>query len=157
MRRALFALGMIALLGACEQAEQPTQPVERVSEAWVRLPAVEGRPGAAYFTLHGGEASDTLIAVESPVVATIELHESMSMDGRTTMTPLRAVDVPANGAAVFAPGSKHAMLFGIDAAVMPGATITLDFRFDSGRDVRIDALAVGAGDGSPYDEGEDRQ
>lgn len=149
MRRALFVLGMIALLGACEQEDQPPAPVERVSDVWVRLPAVDGRPGAAYFTLNGGEAGDTLIAVESARVATIEMHESMEQDGRMTMTPIRAVDAPAGGSVRFEPGGRHAMLFGIDPSVTPGSRVALDFRFDSGRDVRVEAPVVAAGDPRP--------
>ena len=35
-------------------------------KGWVRLPAVAGRPGAAYFTIHGGAQADTLLAVSTP-------------------------------------------------------------------------------------------
>lgn len=150
MRRPIITLATLALLAACGDAEQPAGPIAPVTEAWVRLPAVDGRPGAAYFALNGGPAGDTLIAVESPMVATIELHESMTENGAATMTPIRAVDAPTEGTIRFEPGGKHAMLFGIDPSVTPGTRITLDFRFDSGRDVRLAVPAVAAGDPGPY-------
>ncbi|MGL1255118.1 hypothetical protein ACSTLX_25660, partial [Vibrio parahaemolyticus] len=36
--------------------------------AYVRLPAVAGRPAVAYFTIHGGPADTVLLSVTSPVV-----------------------------------------------------------------------------------------
>lgn len=157
MRRAPAALLALALLASCGSSEEPAATAQRVTEAWVRLAAVDGRPGAAYFTLGGGPIGDTLIAVESPMVATIELHESVEREGRMTMTPLRSVDAPANGSVAFAPGGKHAMLFGIDPSVTPGTRIPLDFRFDSGRDVRINVATVAAGDDSPHAAPQDRE
>lgn len=154
MRRAIAALALIVLAASCRQAEEAPAPAEPVSEAWVRLAAVDGRPGAAYFTLNGGRTGDTLVAVESPVVATIELHESMEHGGQMAMQAIPAVEAPANGSVVFEPGGKHAMLFGIDPSVTPGTRIPLDFRFDSGRDVRIEVPTVGAGGGNPHATGE---
>lgn len=150
MRPRLSALAALLAIAACAEPKAPPAPAEPVTQAWVRLPAVDGRPGAAYFTLNGGATGDTLIAVESPMVATIELHESAEQDGRMTMVPIRAVDVPPDSAVRFAPGGRHAMLFGIDPGVTRGARIALDFRFDSGRDLRIEAPVVAAGDPNPY-------
>lgn len=139
------------LLAACgsEPAPDPAEPVE---DAWVRLPAVEGRPGAAYFTLNGGEAGDVLVAVDSPEVATVELHESR-MDGRAmTMRPVASIEVPAGGSVTLAPRGLHAMLFGIAEGAEAGGTLPLNLRFDSGRDIQVAARVVGAGDASPYAE-----
>lgn len=145
MRRAIILAFALAVLAGCA----PQAPRDPVTEAWVRLPAVEGRPAAAYFTLNGKEIEDTLIAVESPMAQRVELHESREQGGRMTMKPIETVVVPANDAVLFEPGGKHAMLFDVDPRIRPGARLTLDFRFDSGRDVRLDVPTVAAGDPRP--------
>ena len=94
-------LGLVAgtlILAACHQ--QPADPV--ASGAWVRLPAVSGRPGAAYFTLKGGTRADTLLSVSTPAALRSELHETMSHEGRMSMQPIKDVPLPAGGTLAFA-------------------------------------------------------
>lgn len=143
------AIASIALF-ACSPAEEAA-PVETVENAWVRLPAVDGRPAAAYFTLNGGEAGDTLLAVDSERVATIELHETTMEDGAMRMRPIMSADVPAGETVAFEPGGRHAMLFGIDPEITPGTPVSLNFRFDSGRDVSVDAVTIAAGGDAPFE------
>ncbi|MCA1749279.1 MAG: copper chaperone PCu(A)C [Sphingomonadales bacterium] len=142
---------MMVLLAGCGSTagDEAAEPVE---EAWVRLPAVDGRPGAAYFTLNGGEAGDVLIAVDSPAAATVELHESRIEGEAMTMRPVEAIEVPADGSVTLAPRGLHAMLFGLASDLEPGGTLPLNLRFDSGRDVQVDARIVGAGDPAPFGE-----
>ncbi|WP_298023281.1 copper chaperone PCu(A)C [uncultured Parasphingopyxis sp.] len=145
----------LLVLAACSPGgdDAPADPVEN---AWVRLPAVDGRPAAAYFDLNGGEAGDTLLAIDSPRVETIELHETMEMeggmDGAMRMQPVMSVEIPADETVSFAPGGLHAMLFDIDDDVTPGTPLTLNFRFDSGRDIQVEAVTIGVGDEPPFSD-----
>lgn len=157
MRFPILAATAAVALAACGQAEEAA-PVETVEDAWVRLSAVDGRPAAAYFDLNGGEAGDTLLAIDSERVATIELHETVMEDGAMRMRPVMSVDIPAGETVSFEPGGMHGMLFGVDPEVTPGTSLTLNFRFDSGRDISIDAVTIAAGDEPPFgnlDAGED--
>jgi copper(I)-binding protein len=146
MRRAAFALFAALAVTACQQ-EAPHMLA--VSDAWVRLPAIPGNPAAAYFTLHGGPEADSLVAVESPKVQRIELHESKTVDGKTTMAALGAVAVPAGATVTFAPAGSHAMLFGVDPAIQPNGTLPLTLRFASGKTLAADAHTVSAGGSAP--------
>jgi copper(I)-binding protein len=110
-----------------------------VSKAWVRLPAVKGEAGAAYFTIVGGPEGTRLTGISSPMASRIELHESMEHGGMSAMRALKAVDFDYRRRIEFAPGGKHAMLFGINNAVKPGASIPLTFAFDTAPPVTIDA------------------
>jgi copper(I)-binding protein len=110
-----------------------------VSKAWVRLPAVKGEAGAAYFTIEGGAEGTRLTGVSSPMASRVELHESMERGGMSAMRPLKTVDFDYRRRIDFAPGGKHAMLFGINSAVKPGAAIPLTFAFDTAPPVTIDA------------------
>lgn len=145
MKRILLALPL--LLAACHrEADAPG-----VTQAWVRLPAVAGRPGAAYFTLKGGKAGDKLVRVESALVSHVELHASMKgPGGMASMAPLQSVDLPAGATVAFAPDGRHAMLFGIEDVVKPGTAIPLRFGFASGKTAEAEAKTVAAGEDAPY-------
>jgi periplasmic copper chaperone A len=151
MNRPFLALAALLTLAACQKNEAAPAPAAEVSvtDAVLRLAPVEGRPSAAYFTLHGGKTPDRLEAVTSPKAATIELHESKMKDGMMSMSPLTGVDVPAGGDVAFKPGGNHAMLFGVDPAVKAGATVPLTFAFQSGKKIEVEAKAIAAGDEMP--------
>jgi len=151
MRSLSFALVLVVALTGCQphKADGSAAPELTVSDAVIRLAAVEGRPGAAYFTLHGGTAPDRLVAVTSPKVATIELHENRMEGGMMSMKPLTGADILANQALAFKPGGNHAMLFGVDPVIRPGDRVPLHFIFQSGTARDTEALAIAAGDAMP--------
>jgi copper(I)-binding protein len=159
-RRAVPLLAL-PLLAACHQAQPTAEPSAepQVQKAWIRLPAVPGRPAAGYLTLVGGQADATLVAVTTPAAARTELHETMKMaapagheampgmgHGATTMRPLEALPLPAGQTVKLAPGSRHLMLFDMDAKVPPGASVPLRLRFADGRMLETEAKTVAAGD-----------
>lgn len=143
--RHFSAIVTVAALSACSPAGELS-----AGNAWVRLPAVAGQPGAAYFTVQGGAKADTLLSVSSRAALKAELHESMKGDhGMMSMAPLKDVAVPAGGKLAFAPGGRHVMLFSIGPAVKPGQTVPLELSFASGRTIELDAKVIGAGDPAP--------
>lgn len=139
------ALAATALAAGCSQ---PAAEAE-VVDAWVRLPAVEGNPGAAYFTIHGGADARTLVAVRAPFAVRAELHESIHANGMMTMEPIADLAVPAGGELVFEPGAKHVMLFDIGPAVQAGTPVPLRFEFAEAPPIEVQAVVVGAGDPAP--------
>lgn len=143
MRR-WVAMVLALALAACGKPAEP-----RADGAWIRLPAVLGRPAAAYFTITGGADKATLLTVATPVALRSELHESMAHGGMMTMAPIAQVDVAPGATVAFAPGGKHVMLFDLDPALKPGATAPLDLNFAEGRTLKVTAKVVGAGDPAP--------
>lgn len=148
MRKTMFCAAML-LLAACGN-EPANEAVDRAEDAWIRLPAVEGRPGAGYLTLNGGAEGDVLLAIDSPEAATIELHESRMEGGAMTMAPVETIEVPAGERVTLAPRGLHAMIYGLSPDISAGDTISLNLRFDSGRDLQIAAVTVAAGAESPF-------
>lgn len=160
--RPILPLLALPLLSACgTAAEAPAEP--QVQKAWVRLPAVPGRPAAGYLTLVGGTRDATLVAVTTPAAARTELHETMKMDapgapdhaghegmagmsGATTMRPLESLPLPAGQTVKLTPGSRHLMLFDLDASIVPGRAVPLRLQFADGTSVLAEAQAVAAGD-----------
>lgn len=144
--RRLTALSLLGLLAGCGSSG-PQQVI--ASDAWVRLPAVPGRPGAGYFTLTGGATARRLVAVESPQARRVEMHQSGMDHGRMTMRRLDGVDVAAGAVTAFAPEGNHLMIFGIDPRVRAGGLMRLSFRFEKGQPVTAEARVVAAGDDAP--------
>ncbi|WP_151955550.1 copper chaperone PCu(A)C [Sphingomonas sp. EC-HK361] len=145
--RALISAQLLALpLAACGEPE----PM-RIDHVWVRLPAVPGRPAAAYFDLHAGPAPQTLVAVSADIALRSEMHESKSESGVMTMAAIPRVTIPAKTTIRFEPGGRHAMLFGIDPGYKPGGKTMLTFTFAGGTRMTANAPVIAAGDPAPKD------
>jgi periplasmic copper chaperone A len=139
-----LALATAALTG-CAQEKQLY-----VSDAFVRLAAVQGRPAAGYFTIHGGPTDATLINVSTDVAIRTEMHESkMAAGGGMTMDAVRSLPIPALQTVTFAPGGKHVMLFDVNPGIKPGAAITFTYTFADGLRIQQDARVIAAGDAPP--------
>ncbi|MCC2979403.1 copper chaperone PCu(A)C [Sphingomonas sp. IC4-52] len=141
---AALAIAAAALTGCAPEKQL------YISDAWVRLAAVEGRPAAGYFTIHGGPAEATLVSVRTDMAVRTELHESKAADGGgMTMDSIDQVPVPALQQVRFVPGGKHAMLFGVNPAVKPGGTLTFTFTFADSTRIQQNARVIAAGDPAP--------
>ena len=81
-----------------------------ISNGWIRLlPA--GVPAAGYFELHNsGRTAAELVGARSPAFGHTMLHRTAEDKGRSTMTHVHEVKVPAGGKVVFSPGGYHVML-----------------------------------------------
>lgn len=141
------ALAVLAALSAVALTGCAPDPVLNVRDAWVRLPATPGNPGAAYFYVSGGPKTERLMTVSSPVVIRSEMHESMAKGGMMTMKPIEGgVEVPAGGFVEFKPGGKHVMMFNINPGIQPPRTVQMIFTFASGARITSDAQVKLAGD-----------
>jgi copper(I)-binding protein len=145
LKSAFVALACAAALSGCN-----AQDDIYVTDAWVRLPAVEGRPAAAYFTLHGYSKDSALINVTSSIAIKAEMHETMAKGSMTSMAPIERVPLPANATVAFAPGGRHVMLFDVNSTVQPGSTVPLRLTFTGFPQIEVDAVAVAAGAPSPF-------
>ena len=132
MRYIFFpAIAAAAALAACS-APNPDSDAVRIEGAIVTLPAVAGRPGAAYFTATAPKADVRLQRVDSAKAGRTELHEA-------GMEPVAEVALPANEAVAFAPGGRHVMLFELDPSLQPGGHIPLPFTFAGANPVTVQA------------------
>jgi periplasmic copper chaperone A len=137
----LAALGVMLLLSGCQKAAEFP-----VTDATVSIPAVAGRPGAAYFKLNGGAQDTRLMEVSTATALRVELHESITKNGVASMTPIEGgVSIPAGGRVIFAPGGKHAMLFDVKPGLKPGDKVRLSFSYADGKVVDVDAEAKAPG------------
>ena len=144
MRTAAPILFMLLLAPACSREPEP--PRASVEDAVVTLPAVSGRPGAAYFMLRTNHDPTRLTGIDSPRVGRIELHQTIDAGGMARMAPLADAAFSPGAPLHFAPGGRHAMLFDMDPALRVGDRLTLTFRLDPAPPVTVEAEVRGPGD-----------
>ena len=133
MRSLVVAIAAAATLAGCEQAQLG------VEDAWVRLPAVSSRPGAAYFTVKGGAEATSLLGVSSPAAVRTELHEMKREGGMMTMAPIKDVAIAAGSTVKFEPGGKHTMLYDLSPELRAGGKIPLRLAFANGKTIEVEA------------------
>ena len=110
-----------------------------VMDAWVRMPAVTGRPAGGYFMAHGTDKADALVSAASPKAERIELHSMVMENGVMRMRAEKSFPLPAKGVLTFKPGGSHLMLFGLAKDVKAGDTIPVTLGFQSGATVTVNA------------------
>lgn len=125
----------------------PGEP--RAEGAWIRLPAVAGRPAAAYVTITGGREAAQLRTMQVPAARLVELHRTASTGGVMSMDPVDTIDVPAGGVVKLAPGGDHAMLFDLDPALKAGGTTRMTLMFDHAPAIELEATLVAPGGSAP--------
>ena len=152
--------GALALgLGGCDggtpapQASPTAQVVPEnppgivLSDARIQLPAVSGRPGAAYFTVSQASGAPRSIAgVTVAMVGRTELHETMKSGGASSMKPLKTVPLASGQSVAFEPGGRHVMLFDLDPKLRFEDQTDLTVRFDNGDEARAKARVTTVND-----------
>ena len=144
----LLPVAAASLLSACEGPHHSDQAVAEGLEVWdavVRLPAGPGRPAAGYFRLSAPPDRIALTSVSSPSAQRIELHETVLVDGRSSMRPIPRQEV-RHQAIWFSPGARHLMILGLDPTLRSGDRMELTFHFERGEPVTAPARIVGAGE-----------
>lgn len=167
--RKLAILGLSAFtlsLAACGQkAEDPgaeasssaaagpeSAPGVVVTDATVRLPAVPGTPGAAYFTVSQGSGAPRKIAsvyVEGAERA--EMHETVTKNGVSSMQQVKDLALESGKSVEFKPGGLHVMLFDVADTLKAGSDTELTITLDNGDKVSVPAKVQTLGGGSSDD------
>ena len=143
----------LVLLAACHAADKATPPTKTtaetpsetgapvLSQARIVLPAVNGNPAAAYFTLTNGKAPVTLARIAVAGAGMAMMHETKG----EAMVALNSLALTPGEKALFAPGGKHVMLFDLDPKLVAGGSVELSAWFDDGSRVAAKARIEAAG------------
>ncbi|MFY8193817.1 copper chaperone PCu(A)C [Novosphingobium sp. B1] len=155
--RTLAIIGLSALaftVSACGQkAAEPTgqaseaavsgpesAPGVVVTDAMIRLPAVPGSPGAAYFTVsQGSGAPRKLVSVYVEGTGRAEMHETVTTGGVSKMQQVKDVPLEAGKSVQFKPGGMHVMLFDVEDTLKAGTNSELTVTLDNGDKVSVPA------------------
>jgi periplasmic copper chaperone A len=142
LKRPVAGLLALAFLAGCDRA-----PAVTVEDAIVTLPALPGGAGGGYFHLATNAPGERLAAVSSPAAERIELHETTAQGAMTGMKPIDRPAFDEDRTLVFAPGGRHAMLFGLKPGLKPGDRIAISFTFAHAQPVTVEAEVRGPGQG----------
>lgn len=157
--KALLAAAFAAVIIGCGVAANAAGLV--LDDAWSR-PAVD--TGVVYLTIvNRNDTPDALIAAQTPVAHTAELHETVAgsapmqgMSGMSGMSGMgsmstasmkrvKQIPVPARGRTQLAPGEYHIMLIGLRSPLKAGTAfpLRLDFRHAGWTTVQVHVHAMG--------------
>ncbi len=107
-----------------------------IENAWARESVTP--TGAAYLTVRNqGEEDDRLVGIAADVAERAEIHSTAMQDGVMRMRPVDAVEVPAHGEAVLAPGGLHVMLIGLKGPLEEGKSFALTLAFENAGEIQV--------------------
>ena len=116
-----------------------TAPI-RIETPYVRLaPPNAQATGAFMLVRNSGNTERKLLKAESPVAATVELHNHINENGVMKMRQVPHIAIPAHGQTELKPGSYHVMLIDMKAPLKENDSVPLTLTFDDGSTQRIDA------------------
>jgi|SRR5476649_648936 copper(I)-binding protein len=141
-RRALLtgSLGL-ALSGSLPTSVVHAQEVT-IREPWVRG-TVHGQKATGAFMQLTASESASLVAVESPVAGSVEIHEMKLENDIMKMRPIPRLDLPAGKAVELKPGGYHMMLMDLKQPLKKGESVPIMLRFED-RDKKIRTIEVNA-------------
>lgn len=97
-----------------------------VEQAWIRAAPPGAMMLAAYATMRNeGDASLSLIGVDSADFASVSMHETVAENGIERMRPLERVEIPSGAHIEFSPGGKHFMLMRPARELRTGDTVKI--------------------------------
>ena len=138
----MVVLKSLVVAAAFAAVTSAAHAAPRVEAAWTR-PAAQGQTGAGFMTLKNPDAKpDALVAVESPLARTVQIHQSRMSGGMASMKQLARVELPAGGSVTFAPGGYHLMLIGLAKALKTGDAVPATLTFASGAKVKVSFVAA---------------
>ncbi len=89
--------------------------------------------GVAFFDItNNGDKADAIIAAESPIAGSAELHNHVHENGVMKMRQEKEVALPAKQAVSFEAGGLHIMLFGLKQKLAVGNSFPLKLKLKSG-------------------------
>ena len=101
-----------------------------IKEPWVRGTVRGQKATGAFMQLTASEAA-TLVAVESPVAGSVQIHEMKMENDVMKMRAIQKLDLPAGKAVDLKPGGYHMMLMDLKQPLKKGEAVPIKLRFES--------------------------
>ena len=133
-------------LGLVLSGSLPTSVVHAqevtIKEPWVRG-TVQGQRATGAFMQLTAKESASLVAVESPVAGSVEIHEMKMENDVMKMRPIAKLDLPAGRAVEMKPGGYHVMLMDLKQPLKKGEAVPIRLRFED-RDKKVRTIEIKA-------------
>jgi copper(I)-binding protein len=139
MRLNVFRFPIVLVLAAALPQWAAAADIQ-ITQAWARPTPPTAQVGAVYFSVkNSGAKDDELLAVSSSAAASVEIHETQTVNGMMQMRQVASVSCPAGATLKVEPGGLHVMLLGLKQPLMEGSRVDLTLRF---RDAGVLSIQV---------------
>lgn len=133
---------LAALLAVCAQGSAWAHDYKagdiEIDNVWARATAPGQSIGGGYLEIENeGKTADRLLSVQSDVAESVEMHETQTSNGVSSMRGVPSVDIPAGGELKFAPGSYHIMFVKLKAPLKDGTEFPATLNFEKAGAVQI--------------------
>ena len=128
-RAVLFGSIGLALGGGLPTSVVHAQEVT-IKEPWVRG-TVRGQKATGAFMQLTATESASLVAVDSPVAGSVQIHEIKMENDVMKMRAISKLDLPAGKAVELKPGGYHMMLTDLKQTLNKGEAVPIRLRFEA--------------------------
>jgi copper(I)-binding protein len=144
----LLLLSSLVLGGCVLKAVPPvakTQTgltVEKVSvspSGWTTAngTAAKSPDSAVYLTIANGVTPDRLLAAKVSMAKSVELLRTTVDQGKSSTTPVNAIDIPAHSRVELKPGGYHLMMVSPIHGLSPGDSFSLVLVFENAGEITV--------------------
>jgi periplasmic copper chaperone A len=140
-RAVLFGSIGLVLGGGLSTSVVHAQEVT-IKEPWVRG-TVPGQKATGAFMQLTATESASLVAVESPVAGSVQIHEMKMENDVMKMRAIPKLDLPAGKAVELKPGGYHMMLMDLKQPLKKGEAVPIRLRFE-GKDKTFKTIEIKA-------------
>lgn len=130
--KALFSVLLIMLMSTSISAEESSVN-DHISfeKPWVRLLPPTMMHTAGYVTIkNSADTQDKLLAVWSPTVNSVSVHQTKEVDGLFTMLAADNVVISPKGELKMQPGGYHIMIMGLNTPLTESSELIISFEFE---------------------------
>jgi copper(I)-binding protein len=135
-------LALAATLALCAQGTASAHDYKagdiEIDNVWVRATAPGQVNGGGYLEIENdGKTADRLLSVKADVAESVEMHETRTADGVSSMRGVDAVDIPAGGELKFTPGGHHVMFLKLKGPFKEGTEFPATLTFEKAGTVAV--------------------
>lgn len=136
--RLTIAVLALAFHGAASAHDYKVGGIE-IDDLWVRATAPGQPNGGGYMEIENdGKTADQLVAIKSDVAARVEIHETRTANGMSTMRQVEGpLTIPPDGKLDFTPGGYHVMFVQLKAPFKEGMEVPATLTFKQAGDVEV--------------------
>lgn len=148
MKRRTLLAGVVALAAFAAVpaiAQEAVTDTLEISGGFARASPKMVSAGAGFMQITSTGPADRLIGFSSPVCEHGELHTHIHDNGMMRMRQIEAIDIPAGGSAVLAPGGLHLMFIDLVEPLEEGQDVPVTLTFENAGTVELSLPVKGAG------------
>jgi copper(I)-binding protein len=123
-----------------------------VVKPWARATPGGAKVGSAYLELKAAAGTeDRLVAANTPVAGTVEIHDHINEGGIMKMRRVDGINLSGGQTVKLKPGGYHLMLMDLKQPLKQGGKLPLTLAFEKAGEVAVEAIIAPVGAAGPSD------